>query len=100
MELVSFKEKIKAGPIFNNDNVDIGQKTRTRNGAVKTESSYSRPKSRLKIGILRASGAEGITKVLHPLNRELFGSPKYSDAFKKIDLVKQAGLEKTEGRPQ
>ena len=54
MELVSFKEKIKAGPIYNIDDVDIGQKTRTRNAIVNSSSSYSRTKSRLKIGIVRA----------------------------------------------
>jgi len=38
--------------------------------------------------------------VQHPMNRKLFGSPRYSEVFKASDLTKQAGLEKTDGRPK
>ena len=74
-ELVSMKEQMKAGPIYSvEEATDAAQKSRNRSGT--------------KLGIKRNQNAK-----THPLNRDLFGSPRDSEQFKKQSLCKQAGLE-------
>ncbi len=48
------------------------------------------------MGISRRGNENG--KFSHPLNKDLFGTPRYSEAFKFQEPNKQAGLEKTERR--
>ena len=57
------------------------------------QTSKSRNRSAQKLGIKRNQNLK-----THPMNRDLFGSPRDTAQFKALTLGKQAGLEQTENR--
>lgn len=61
--------------------------------------SSSQPRNGLLGGISRGPNSRGESKnIQHPMNRDLFGSPRHSAAFKSTELGMQAALEKIDGR--